>query len=222
MKSFIRYFTIIVICTLYAFPQLACSEDGYTQIDIGDGYYQITIENELGSYSVEYPSRYKKELRKGLEYNPPFIHLMLDGPIKKEQTEVFDPGTGEIKTVVGERGTSSISIYTTNFKAYYGESYSMVDRIESLLEDEAKWEHFKLQERSPLTISGSQGELVVYLVDKLMPIPREDGKNMEYVRAVFFDYNNLTWEIEAICNEDIQDQVKADFDHIIETFVILR
>ena len=109
----------------------------------------------------------------------------------------------------------------SNYKIYYGESYSAADEIESVLEDEAKWANFQLLERSPITVSGVEGELVVYLVDKLMPIPVEDGKNLEYVRAVYFDYNDLTWEIVAKCNQEIMEQVIADFEHIVETFKIL-
>ncbi len=142
--------------------------------------------------------------------------------MKSEKVEVFNPDTGKIETVVGKRGTSSISISILNRKIYYGESYSAADRIEKVLEGLPIWENFKLLEHSPVTVSGMEGEIIVYLVDKLMPIPVEDGKNLEYVRAVYFDYDDLTWEITAKCNQEIKDQVKADFDHIIETFQILE
>jgi hypothetical protein len=211
MKILIRYLTIFIVCPLLAFPQFSCSP-----------FKQIKIENELGSYSLEYRSLYKREIRDNLKFNPPYAHLILEGPIKAEEAEVFDPNTGKIRTVAGKRVTSSITVTISNYKSYFGEAYSAADKIENVLEDEAEWANYKLLERSPLTVSGVQGEMIVYLVDKLMPIPREDGKNLEYVRAVFFDYNNLTWEIEAKCNQEIQDQVKADFDHIIQTFVILE
>jgi hypothetical protein len=126
--------------------------------------------------------------------------------------EVFDPDSGEIKTVTGERGSSDISVHISNYKIYYGESYSAVNDIEELLKDEAKWENFKLLERSPITVSGVEGELIVYLVDKLMPIPIEDGKNLWYIRIVYFDYNDLTWRLEMKCNQDIQDEVTAYFN----------
>ena len=77
-------------------------------------------------------------------------------------------------------------------------------------------------ERLPITVSGVEGELIVYLVDKLMPIPVEDGKNLWYVRIVYFDYNDLTWEIVAKCNQNIQEEVTIYFNHIIETFEILE
>ena len=186
-----------------------------------EGYKQITINNELGSYSLEYPSHYKKDFREVLEFDIPYTNLLLDGPVVKETAEVFDPDTGKVQTVVGERGSSSINIGISNYKVYHGESYTAADRIEAVLKGQAKWENFKLLERSPITVSGVEGELIVYLIDKLMPIPVEDGKNLWYLRIAYFDYNDLTWEIEMKCNKDIQEEVTAYFNHIIKTFEIL-
>jgi len=187
-----------------------------------DGYKKITINNELGSYSLEYPSHYEKNVWDNLEFKVPYTYLIFEGPVRKETMDVFDPETGEIKKVTGERGTSEISVHVSNFKEYYGEYYSGAYFFKILLEGEAKWENFQLIERSPITVSDVEGELIVYLVDKLMPIPVEDGKNLEYVRAAYFDYNELTWRIVAKCNQDIQEEVTVYFNHLIETFEILE
>ena len=212
MNRILSYF-LVLICIFIAYQVYSCSRDGYKQ---------ITIKNELGSYSLEYPSHYKKNIRDNLEFKVPYTDFTLEGPVKKETVEVFDPETGEIKTVTGKRGTSSISINICNLKVYYGESYSAVDFYDDLLQGLTKWENFRILERSPITVAGIEGELVVYLVDKLMPIPVEDGKNLTYVRAAYFDYNDLVWEIEAKCNQDIQDEVTGYFNHVIETFEILE
>ena len=190
-KEFTVIFSIIIVASVDLVAGCDCSHDVYKK---------ITINNELGSYSLEYPSHYEKNIWDNLEFKVPYTHLIFEGPVKKEVAEVFNPETGEIKTVTGERGTPDISVHISNYKIYYGESYSAVDDIEELLKDEAKWENFQLLERSPITVSGVEGELIVYLVDKLMPIPVEDGKNLEYVRIVYFDYNDLTWRIEMKCN----------------------
>jgi hypothetical protein len=153
------------------------------------------INNDLGKYGFEYLTYYKREIRDNLEFKIPYTHLILEGPIKIEDVEVFDPETGEITTATGRRGTSVIYVDISNYKIYYGESYTASVKIESLLESEARWVNFKLLDYSPLTVSGVDGEMIIYLVDKLMPIPVEYGKNLEYVCAVYFDYNNLTWSI---------------------------
>jgi hypothetical protein len=156
-----------------------------------------------------------------IDFNVPYTHLLLEGPVTMQEAEVFDPNTGEIKTVSGKRGTSSISIFVSNYKKHFGESYSATDKIENVLAGKAKWANFKLLSRTPFTVSGIQGELIEYLVDRLMPIPVEDGKNLDYFCAVYFDYNGLTWEIEAQCIQEIREQVKADFDFIIQSFKII-
>jgi hypothetical protein len=213
MKNIFKYCLILIICIIFACHGYACSHDEYKQ---------ITIKNQLGSYSLEYPSHYEKNIWDNLEFKVPYTHLIFEGPVKNETAEVFNPETGRIETVTGERGTSVISVYISNFKIYYGESYSATDDIEEVLKDNAKWENFQLLERSQITVSGVEGELIVYLVDKLMPIPVEDGENLWYIRAAYFDNDDLTWEIVAKCNQNIQEEVTAYFNHIIETFEILE
>lgn len=212
MKRIFIYF-IVLLCIIAISQGFACTKSEYKK---------ITIENELCSFSLEYPAHYDKDFREVLDFNIPFIYLLLDGPVVKETAEVFDPDSGSIKTVVGERGSSSINVIISNYKVYHGESYTATDRIEAVLKGMVKWENFQLLERSPITVSGVEGELIVYLVDKLMPVPVEDGKNLEYVRAAYFDYNDLTWEIVAKCNQDIQEEVTGYFNHIIGTFEILE
>jgi hypothetical protein len=185
-------------------------------------YKNLTVDNELCSYSLGYPSYYEIEIWNNFDIDIPSAYLFIKGPIEMQEADVFDPDTGEITTVSGRRGTSFITIHVANYKIYFGESYSAADKIESVLEDQAKWANFELLERTPLTVSGVQGEVIVYLVDRLMPIPVEDGKNLDYFRSVYFDYNGLTWVIEAQCTQEIMEQVIVDFEHIVETFTILE
>ena len=54
------------------------------------------------------------------------------------------------------------------------------------------------------------------------PFPREGDLKLEYVRAVYFDRGGYIWIIEATAHgSDVIDQMKTDFDHIIQTFKIL-
>jgi len=76
-------------------------------------------------------------------------------------------------------------------------------------------------ERYPVSVSGVEGELIAYVVDWFLPVPGDDGPLLKYVRAVYFDHNGLVWWIEAECELEMVDQVKADFEHILETFQIL-
>jgi hypothetical protein len=185
------------------------------------GFKSVTIENELCHYSLEYPAYYDKDIRDNFDFDVPYTALTLDAPTISEVIEVPDPSSGEIKTVTGYTSPAVIYVIVSDSKEYWGESYSATDKLEGVLEDEAKWENFELLERASMTVFGIEGEMVAYLVDKLMPIPREDGQRLEYNRAVYFEYDGLIWLIEAKCNQEIMDQVRADFEHIVETFTIL-
>jgi len=215
MKRILTYSSVILVCIIFILLFIGCSS-------LNNGYESIIVENELCSYSLMYPTTYEKEFMDNLEFKIPYVYLLLKGPLGIEEAEVFDPDIGEIQTVSGKRMMSYISIKILNYKIYYGESYSAADRIEAVLKGQAEWANFKLLNRSPLTVYGVQGELVEYLVDRLMPIPVEDGENLDYHCAVYFDYNELTWVIEAKCIQEIREQVKADFDYIVQSFKIIR
>jgi hypothetical protein len=166
---------ILIVTYAYILAGCSCSHGEYITINKGE-YTQITIINQLGSYTLEYPSEYTKNFREVLDFDIPFTNLILDGPIITETVEVFNPDTGII-TVVGNTGSSVISISISNYKIYFGESYSATEKIEAVLKGAAERENFQLLERSPIIVSGVEGELIVYLVDKLVPIPVEDGEN---------------------------------------------
>jgi hypothetical protein len=207
-------YTLIAISLLSILAMTSCDS---SQPD----FKSVTIENKLCHYSLEYSSDYNKEIWDNFDFDVPYTQLILNAPEISEVIEVPDPSSGEIITVVGHTSPAAICVVVSDSKKYWGELYSATDDLEELLEDESKWENYQLLERAPLTVSGIEGEMVAYLVDRLMPIPRKDGQRLEYHCAVYFDYNGLIWEIEAGCHQEIMDQVKADFEHIVETFIIL-
>ncbi len=215
MRISLKNISLIVICIIFTMSFIQCNSSN-------NRYENIVVENELCSYSLEYPSRYGKEYSDDLEFDVPYTNLLLLGPVGIEEAEVFDPHIGEIQTASGKRVTSSIRIYVANAKIYFGESYSAKVKMEDVLASAARWANYQLLEHSSLTVSGVKGELVEYLVDRLMPIPREDGENLDYHCAVYFDYNDLLWVIEAKCIQEMREQVKADFDYIVNSFKIIR
>jgi hypothetical protein len=207
-------YTLVALYLLGVLVMTSCSFSD-------SGFKSVTIENELCHYSLEYPAQYDKEIWDNFDFKVPYTELALIAPTISEVIEVPDPSSGEITTVTGYTSPAFIHVIVSDSKEYWGESYSATDRLEGVLEDEAKWENYELLERAPLTVAGIEGEMVTYLVDKLMPVPREDGQRLEYHRAVYFEYDGLIWVIEAGCNQEIMEEVRADFEHIVETFTIL-
>jgi hypothetical protein len=217
MSNKIRYHGLYTLVAIALVSILAMTSCDFSHSD----FKSVTVENKLCHYSLEYPAQYDKDIWDNFDFKVPYAELALIAPEISEVIEVPDPSSGEIITVVGHQSPAAIYVIVSDSKKYWGESYSATDDLEGLLEDVAEWENFELLERAPLTVAGIEGEMVAYLMDKLMPVPREDGQRLEYHRAVYFEYNGLIWIIEAECNQEIMDQVKADFEHIVETFTIL-
>lgn len=199
---------VIILCTVNA-----CSKDDFRSTE---------INNKLGHYSLEYPAIYKQVKREDLGFRVPFSVLALEYPTQTVEAEIYDPETGEVVTVSGKTGVAFIEIKISDYKAEFGGSYTTRIKLESILRGAAKWDNYELLERSPINICGVEGETVRYIQDRLMPIPVEDGENLNYHRIIMFDYNGMTWTLEAECHLEMRDQIDYDFDNIIQTFQIIE
>ena len=51
--------------------------------------------------------------------------------------------------------------------------------------------------------------------------PSTEGLKLEYRRVVYFDYDGLIWNIEAMSRMEMNHRVMNDFEHLLETFQIL-
>jgi len=110
---------------------------------------------------------------------------------------------------------ASISLGAADASKYPDRSATA--RIEESLRDWGTWPNFKLLERSTATVAGIQAELIAYEVDGWFA-----GAAIEYRVKVSFDHSGLHWDIDASADIDMADVVRADFNHVIETFEILE
>jgi hypothetical protein len=206
-------YTLVALSLLSILVMTGCNSSD-------SGFKSVTVENELCHYSLEYPAQYDKDIRDNFEFKVPYTELALVAPVIYETAEIPDPSRDEMVTVTGRRSPAVIYVVVSDSKKYWGESYSATDKLEGVLEDMAKWDDYELLERAPMTVAGVEGEMVAYLVDSLISLFTGGGE-LEYNCAVYFEYDGLIWEIEAKCDQDMMEQVRADFEHIVETFTIL-
>ena len=156
-----KYFLLILICVIHLLLFTVCDSSN-------KGYKSITVENELCSFSFQYPAYY--ELHgpwTDLDRIIPSTDILLSAQIESEPVEVPDLDSGEIKTVIGHRSPSGISIEVYNPSQYESAPQTAQERIEGTLAGGASWTNFKLLERSPITVSGVEGEMIVYLIDRI-------------------------------------------------------
>lgn len=95
--------------------------------------------------------------------------------------------------------------------------------IDEVIEGGKKWPSFELLERSLVSVAGFSAEQVVY-IDTLLPFPSGSGEDqpLQITRAVYFNDGNSLWIIESKSEVGMADQVKADYEHILQTFKILK
>jgi hypothetical protein len=219
LRGFVYRYTATVILFAAALVLPSCvgpASDGL------QGYKTVLVKSPLASYSLEYPADYRQDgPTTEIDRSIPYTDLILSAPIRIVNAQVPDTDGG-IKTVTGHRGWGAITIEVYNTEKEPTVSQNSSERLENDMRGEARWKNFKLLERSPVTVSNVTGEIIVYLVDKLLPIPVENGLQLEYHRAIYFDHNNLIWVLEAKADQDMADNITADFNHVIRTFKILN
>lgn len=78
---------------------------------------------------------------------------------------------------------------------------------------------FKLLGRSTIKIDGIQGELAIHSMTFRQGTFM--GPYLSIARDVYFDYGGQIWTIGLASHIEIEDQTKAEFDHIIKSFKFL-
>lgn len=221
--------TVMLLVAIVALSGCDILHKGYTTQKSPEGYISLTVDNELAHYFIEYPAYYDRAgPRLDMDWLAPFTSVELLAPKKHRDIIIPDPPKNKVKTVSAEYVPASILVYIfdpskNDYFSYShasGEyilhSYTSKTFAENVLSGEAKWEHFKLMERSPVMVSGIEGEMIVYETDWSL-----FGTKLQYVRMVLFDYDGLIWRITGKAEMELVDQMKADFDHVLETFKIL-
>lgn len=187
-----------------------------------EGYRTLTVEDKLVSYRLEYPRRYDRE---GPELNMdtlmPSSFLDFYAPERKQLMKI--PGTSSegLRTVTVSYVPASISFMAYRPKDVLDVSQSAREVLNEHLKDAGRRANYSLLEQSPITMSGIEGGLIAYILDWTIPFAVKDGPQLKYKRIVALDYGGYIWVIEAMADTDMVEQVKADFDHIVQTFEIL-
>lgn len=85
---------------------------------------------------------------------------------------------------------------------------------------------FKLLKRSPAVVAGIPGEQIIYSHLAYLNFDDADPSKAFLTtlvkREIFFDYNGLIWNIRISSGLEKSDEVGADFEHILQTFKLLR
>jgi hypothetical protein len=172
------------------------------------GYREFIFREDNAHFSFEYPASYSK----------PYVDM----------TGLPELVSGETHRLIqdGEK----VSVFSVmGFVILNPEYYST--NVSALLEKDLReyesgfnYLEFKLLERSQISVSGIQGEQIIfshmwkpegYIGQKGEPYPWRG-------RTVYFYSNGAIWEYYLDSPLSTADQANADFEHILQTFKILE
>jgi len=177
-----------------------------------EGYRTFTFD-KVAHFAFEYPAHYSK-YSAGADvvgdYRAIFIGFRDNIPSK---------GMSE----------GYITIYAEGAGITYPDATAALEDTLSGFFEPEPWEEYeyepkRLLELSTLTVAGIQAELIVYSYG--WESIREESTGlwvylMRIAREVYFDHDNLIWQIVIESDEDRAEVAEADFEHLLETFQIL-
>jgi hypothetical protein len=185
-----------------------------------DGYHTLTVNNKLVSYSFEYSTYYKRYGPSvDSKYVSPYVYLDLTAPRRQMKISIPLSNGQEVKTVKSSYVPASIEI-----NIYVANKYSSLSAHDALavwISDISQGEYAASLTHSSITISGIEGDIITYKYDWGMLLSTDMPK-LKYFRVAVFDYGGYIWDFTAWSEEEMVEQVKADFEHILETFEILE
>ncbi len=114
----------------------------------------------------------------------------------------------------------------------YLDIYNASELLDNLVARTMKYYQVaQVLERSPITIGGIKGEIVTYSLDlrsgppPLDAPPKGEPQTPTLVmitRLITFDHDGFIWMIKMSAYEKVAEEAKSDFEHVIQTFKILK
>lgn len=202
---------MLAVLTSVSLFLTACHEDvGVSP----DGYKTMTVRNYIASFSFEYRAYYSDVGGPYIEDSDAhrFTNVTIMTP-KETMTMVNPSPEGKGEMVEMEYVPAFVTIIAGDASKYHRPAS---ERIESHISSWSSWPNFKLLERSTVMVDGAPAELIAYQVDGFF-----SGPALKYQVDLAFDRYNLQWDFRVEADIDMAEVVRADLDHIIETFKIL-
>jgi hypothetical protein len=186
-----------------------------------NGYHSITVKNEIAHFSFEYPDYYSDREGPTVQNDKIHQYTYVNFFAPKKAITVMNPNPfdNSSKTVTTKYAPAYIDIFVYDARDRGG---TAISDLENKLKSPA-YRDVKILDRSSIKVNGITGEQVSYMdtaIIDFQPIPGEEIP-AKYVRMVYFDYGNLVWNFEVGSEASMDEQVKADFEHVLSTFKIL-
>ncbi|MDD5082830.1 MAG: hypothetical protein PHU08_05595 [Dehalococcoidales bacterium] len=187
---------------------------------INSGYRSIKVEDQICSYSFEYPASYTVD-GPSVEDNSDWRYstIGVSAPRASRTMKVPDVESSEWRTYEVRYTPLGVSIFVRDSSVRPDLPRKSVDRIISLNQDNT---YFKVLDNSGIIVDGNRAEQLAYEDAPFSFITPTDSKpQLKYERDVFFDYNGLNWHISMTSDIELRSEADSIFEHIVQTFKIL-
>lgn len=190
-----------------------------------NGFGTVEVNKEHYHFSFEYSTYYKKNGPKTIDpdWDIPGVSIGLLAP--KAYVDLFVPADKDsTKAITASYTPANISVFIYDPTLNGQEpSYNGTDRMNIQLGNAAERNYFKLIERSKITVSGIEGDYAEYLEENInLFAEKSDKPRLERHWQIYLYHDDLIWSISALSQlEELDDKIRADFDHVVNTFKIL-
>jgi len=213
MMKLFKLITPVFIVVFITLSSIGCTSSR-------NGYQTLTVKNSLVSYSFEYSTYYKRYGPSvNTKYVSPYVYLDLTAPKKPMKLTIPSSNGQGLKTVSSSYVPAAIelNVYVANNNS----ALCAKDALDVWVSDILKGKYPDSLTQSPILISGIEGDIITYTHDWGMLLSSDTPK-LKYFRVAVFDYGGYIWDFTAWSEEEMIEQVKTDFDHILETFKIIE
>jgi hypothetical protein len=196
MKRKITLFFLITTIMLAGISNTGCAKTNYT------GYKQTTANIRGVFISFKYPDSYKDQsgtLTKPLE--EPF-GILLGIPYNSQYGYPLENPILEIGS----------------YKSYSNAKSELDDLLNGYKNLINLKDRYQLIERYTTIVGGIKSESAAYWIIYV----NDPSEKPTFVRVVYLDHKKLIWTIKVSSYQDMEEQAKTEFDHIIKSFKFLN
>ncbi len=200
-KTFQQKLVPILLVTLLFLCFMLCSCQN------NDSPYKTYLFNEgTIHFSFEYPSDYKIDWVKPAED--------AGGRYQREAYISFKGSVDRHENDYTYFGIAAMLPYEM-----MPDAKSAVERVEKTA---ATWAEYKLYNKSEITIDGAPGYRIDYQIVDIVPAIAGDEPGIAVYRYVYFDAKGLVWTINIHGHSSFAEGDKIHFEHLLETFRLLK
>lgn len=211
-QKIICHWVILLFSTLFIISSSACNQSALAD---SSPFKQFQAESDICKFTLEYPKLYSKDGRP--ESNADYYAVTFSMPQKARAVKNPDPNNPNDNPVKMYFNQSSIDVFVSKSK-----THSAKTLIEFYIQRESERTGYSMLERSQITVSGITAEYAYFTDDWMAVRPASGEPPLNYYLCAYFDYHGFIWQIECTSDSEIYKQAKDDFEHVIQTFKILK